>query len=80
MGCHVDAITLSTEQKLLADSRVLEAGLSELVHVHLCDFRSLPPSFEHTFDACISCEMVEVSTIVFWHFHSSRLTLWRGLV
>ncbi|KAJ7132231.1 CFS1-like protein [Mycena epipterygia] len=59
MGCVVDTITLSKEQKLQADKRISAAGLSETVRVHLCDYREMPRSFEHSFDACISCEMIE---------------------
>ncbi|KAJ7485687.1 cyclopropane fatty acid synthase [Mycena latifolia] len=59
MGCIVDTITLSKEQKIQADKRIADAGLSQSVRVHLCDYRELPPSFEHSFDACISCEMLE---------------------
>ncbi|KAJ7639298.1 Mycolic acid cyclopropane synthetase-domain-containing protein, partial [Roridomyces roridus] len=61
MGCTVDSITLSKEQKKEADERIAAAGLSEFVRVHLCDYREMPPSFEHAFDACVSCEMLEVS-------------------
>ncbi|KAJ7141646.1 cyclopropane fatty acid synthase [Mycena filopes] len=60
MGCFVDAITLSREQKIEADQRISDAGLSDCVQVHLCDYRELPPSFGKRFDACISCEMLEV--------------------
>ncbi|KAJ7801883.1 Mycolic acid cyclopropane synthetase-domain-containing protein [Mycena olivaceomarginata] len=59
MGCAVDTITLSKEQKMQADERIAAAGLAESVRVHLCDYRELPPAFEHSFDACISCEMLE---------------------
>ncbi|KAF7373617.1 putative cyclopropane fatty acid synthase [Mycena sanguinolenta] len=54
MGCIVDTITLSKEQKIQADKMISEAGLPESVRVHLCDYRELPPSFEHSFDACIT--------------------------
>ncbi|KAH9934391.1 putative cyclopropane fatty acid synthase [Fomitopsis serialis] len=59
LGCIVDSITLSSEQKLLADERIAAAGLSDRVQIHLCDYRQLPPSFKGAFDACISCEMIE---------------------
>ncbi|KAF9228329.1 putative cyclopropane fatty acid synthase [Gyrodon lividus] len=59
LGCMVDTITLSVEQKELADRRIAEAGLTDKVRVHVCDYREMPPSFEHVFDACISCEMLE---------------------
>lgn len=60
MGCTVDTVTLSTEQKAETEIRALEAGVSERVRVHLCDYRNLPASFEHAFDGFVSCEMVEV--------------------
>ncbi|KAF8994980.1 S-adenosyl-L-methionine-dependent methyltransferase [Cyathus striatus] len=59
LGCFVEAITLSAEQKMFADKRVAEAGLSHLITVRLCDYRDLPPEFKHSFDACIGCEVVE---------------------
>ncbi|KAF8994979.1 S-adenosyl-L-methionine-dependent methyltransferase [Cyathus striatus] len=59
LGCTVEAITLSTEQKLLADIRIAEAGFSDFITVRLCDYRKLPPEFEHSFDAFLSFEMVE---------------------
>lgn len=57
----MDTVTLSIEQKRIADERAAEAGLADHVRVHLCDYRKLPASFEGKFDALVSCEMVEVS-------------------
>ncbi|TFY83624.1 hypothetical protein EWM64_g389 [Hericium alpestre] len=59
LGCSVDTVTLSREQKTLADERIASAGFSDRIQVHLCDYRQLPASFENSFDACISCEMIE---------------------
>ncbi|KAJ7611783.1 cyclopropane fatty acid synthase [Roridomyces roridus] len=59
LGCQVDTVTLSMEQKKLAEARVCGAGLADRVRVHLCDYRSLPKEFEHQFDALVSCEMIE---------------------
>ena len=61
MGCTVDTITLSVEQKALAEERVRDAGLADMITVHLMDYRAMPPAFEKSFDACISLEMLEVS-------------------
>lgn len=61
MGCTVDTITLSVEQMNGARERVKEAGLERQVHVHLMDYRNMPPEWEKSFDACISIEMLEVS-------------------
>ncbi|KZT65668.1 CFS1-like protein [Daedalea quercina L-15889] len=58
-GCAVDTLTLSVEQKTLAEERIREAGLEDRVCVHLLDYRDLPPHFEHAFDAFVSLEMVE---------------------
>ena len=60
MGCTVDTLTLSIQQKILAEQRVAEAGLSDKVRVHFLDYRNLPPEFEKAFDAFISVEMLEV--------------------
>lgn len=57
--CEVDTLTLSIEQKTLAEERIREAGLQDLVRVHLMDYREIPPSFEKKFDAFISIEMLE---------------------
>ncbi|TBU43561.1 CFS1-like protein [Dichomitus squalens] len=59
LGCTVDTITLSTQQKVLAEKRIAEQGLEKKVRVHLVDYRHLPPEFEHAFDGFISVEMVE---------------------
>jgi Mycolic acid cyclopropane synthetase len=59
-GCEVDTLTLSIEQKQLAEERIHEAGLQHLIRVHLLDYREIPPDFEKKFDAFISIEMVEV--------------------
>ena len=58
-GCEVDSLTLSVEQKALAEERVKAAGLSGMVRIHLMDYRDIPAQFEHAFDAFISIEMVE---------------------
>ncbi|KZT35961.1 cyclopropane-fatty-acyl-phospholipid synthase [Sistotremastrum suecicum HHB10207 ss-3] len=57
--CTVDTITLSTEQKKLAEERIRSEGLENLITVHLCDYRDLPKSFEKAFDAFVSIEMIE---------------------
>ncbi|TFY67533.1 hypothetical protein EVJ58_g1554 [Rhodofomes roseus] len=58
-GCEVDTLTLSIEQKTLAEERIREAGLEDRVRVHLLDYRDIPPHFEHAFDAFVSIEMIE---------------------
>ncbi|KXN84102.1 Cyclopropane-fatty-acyl-phospholipid synthase, partial [Leucoagaricus sp. SymC.cos] len=59
LGCQVDSVTLSVEQKALAEERIKAAGLEGQVRVHLCDYRQLPPEFKNFFDSFISCEMIE---------------------
>lgn len=63
MGCSVDTVTLSIEQKKFVECRAKEAGVTNLIRVHLLDYRQLPKSFEKSFDAFISCEMIEVINI-----------------
>ncbi|GJE84825.1 cfs1-like protein [Phanerochaete sordida] len=58
-GCEVDTLTLSIEQKRLAEERVRAAGLEGRVRIHLMDYRDIPAEFEHAFDAFISIEMLE---------------------
>ncbi|KAK7688884.1 hypothetical protein QCA50_007575 [Cerrena zonata] len=58
-GCEVDTLTLSAEQKALAEERIHAAGLDGRIRVHLLDYRDIPSSFKHAFDAFISIEMLE---------------------
>ncbi|TFY65970.1 hypothetical protein EVG20_g5119 [Dentipellis fragilis] len=58
-GCQVDTLTLSVEQKKLAEERITAAGLQDHIRVHLMDYRELPADFEKAFDAFISIEMLE---------------------
>ncbi len=60
VGCMVDSLTLSVEQKTLAEERVRKAGFESQVRIHLMDYRKMPPDFEKAFDACIALEMIEV--------------------
>lgn len=64
MGCTVDTLTLSIEQKQLAEKRIAEAGFSAQIRVHLMDYRDMPPHFKGAFDACVSLEMLEVCKII----------------
>jgi cyclopropane-fatty-acyl-phospholipid synthase len=63
MGCTVDTVTLSKEQRAETEVRTLEAGVSDRVRVHLCDYRELPSTFEHVFDGFVSCKMIEANII-----------------
>ena len=58
-GCEIDTLTLSVEQKTLAEERIREQGLVGRVRVHLMDYRDVPADWEHAFDAFVSIEMLE---------------------
>ncbi|KAI9221664.1 Mycolic acid cyclopropane synthetase-domain-containing protein [Blastocladiella britannica] len=64
-GCNVVTITLSVEQKVLAEARVRRAENEGYipkgrVQVLLCDYRNLPDRFPAGhFDAIVSVEMIE---------------------
>jgi len=59
-GCRVTSLTLSTEQKTLAEHRIRAANLSDKIKVLLCDYRSLPiPREADKFDKVVSIEMLE---------------------
>jgi len=53
----VTTLTLSVEQKRLAEERIFAAGLSDRIVVLLCDYRNLPAA--HQFDKIVSIEMIE---------------------
>ncbi|GAB1316743.1 Tuberculostearic acid methyltransferase UfaA1 [Madurella fahalii] len=57
-GCRVTSLTLSKEQKELAEERIAAAGLSDRIHVLLKDYRALPVP-ETPYDKIISIEMLE---------------------
>ena len=65
-GCLVDTLTLSIEQKTLAEERIREVGLEDRVRVHLLDYREIPAEFEKAFDAFVSIEMIEVGPSAFF--------------
>lgn len=67
MGVTVHTVTLSSEQKAMTESRAAALGLSDLITVHLCDYRMLPAEFENTFHAFVSCEMVEAVGYKHWN-------------
>jgi cyclopropane-fatty-acyl-phospholipid synthase len=60
-GCRVTSVTLSIEQKVLAEKRIEEAGMSDKISVLLCDYRNLevPESGAGAFDKIVSIEMLE---------------------
>ncbi|KAI7581215.1 cyclopropane-fatty-acyl-phospholipid synthase, partial [Hortaea werneckii] len=60
-GCRVTSLTLSAEQKLLAEQRIAAAGLSDRITVLLTDYRALRPgrTDREKFDKVVSIEMLE---------------------
>lgn len=61
-GAHVHSITLSKEQKELAEQRVAAAGYSDLVTIELRDYRDITD----TYDAVVSVEMIEAVGEKYW--------------
>ncbi|KAK4963367.1 hypothetical protein LTR10_000995 [Elasticomyces elasticus] len=59
-GCRVTSLTLSAEQKRLAEDRIRQAGFQDRIKVMLCDYRSLPvPREQDKYDKVVSIEMLE---------------------
>lgn len=58
-GCRITSITLSAEQKELAQKRIAQAGFTDNVEVLLCDYRALPTPREGLYDKVVSIEMLE---------------------
>ena len=63
-GAVVHSITLSTEQRALAEQRIRAAGYADRVDVELLDYRDLPR--DTTYDAVLSVEMIEAVGYDFW--------------
>lgn len=57
-GCRVTSLTLSIEQKTLAEKRIAAAGLSDKIDVLLMDYRALPIP-KVLYDKVVSIEMLE---------------------
>ncbi|KAL8698342.1 MAG: hypothetical protein Q9224_001897 [Gallowayella concinna] len=58
-GCQVTSLTLSREQKELAEQRIAAAGFQDHIEVLLCDYRTLPTPSEGLYDKVVSIEMLE---------------------
>ncbi len=54
-GCHVTTTTISKEQHKLANQRIKQQGLEDLIDIKLCDYRDLKGKF----DKLVSIEMIE---------------------
>lgn len=57
-GCKVTSLTLSVEQKALAEKRIAAAGMENDIMVLLCDYRAIKTP-EKRFDKVVSIEMLE---------------------
>ncbi|KAJ0302590.1 hypothetical protein COL5a_001532 [Colletotrichum fioriniae] len=57
-GCRVTSLTLSKEQKALAEQRIEAAGFSDRIDVRLTDYRELETP-GRPFDKIVSIEMLE---------------------
>ncbi|HVK22900.1 MAG TPA: cyclopropane-fatty-acyl-phospholipid synthase family protein [Actinokineospora sp.] len=61
-GARVTSLTISAEQKALAEQRVAEAGLGDRVQVLLRDYREA----QGAYDAVVSVEMIEAVGERYW--------------
>ncbi|MGW6277033.1 class I SAM-dependent methyltransferase [Kribbella sp. NPDC055071] len=61
-GARVTGITLSTEQLSLAERRVADAGLTDVIDLRLQDYREATGSY----DAIVSVEMIEAVGQEYW--------------
>ena len=57
-GCRVTSLTLSVEQKALAEKRIRAAGFQDRIEVLLMDYRALPVPAQ-PYDKIVSIEMLE---------------------
>lgn len=61
-GATVTSLTISAEQKALAERRIHDAGVADRVHVRLNDYREAVGQY----DAIVSVEMIEAVGEQFW--------------
>jgi cyclopropane-fatty-acyl-phospholipid synthase len=71
-GATVHTVTLSSEQKVLAEERIAAAGMGDRVTVELCDYRALHPDTGR-YDAILSVEMIEAVGHEYWSTYFSKL-------
>lgn len=57
-GCRITSLTLSKEQKALAERWIAVAGFSDRINVLLCDYRALPVPAKGLYDKVVSIEML----------------------
>jgi cyclopropane-fatty-acyl-phospholipid synthase len=68
-GADVHSITLSDEQKALADRRIAAAGLHDRVTVEICDYRDVTGNY----DAVVSVEMIEAVGWEYWSTYFEQI-------
>ena len=68
-GATVRSVTLSSEQKALAEERVAAAGLGDLVTIDLLDYRAV----DGAYDAVVSVEMIEAVGYDFWPAYFEKI-------
>ncbi|MPY97793.1 MAG: methyltransferase domain-containing protein [Actinophytocola sp.] len=61
-GAHVTSVTISAEQRELAESQIAAAGMSDRATVLLCGYRQVTGSY----DAIVSVEMLEAVGLEYW--------------
>ncbi|MDQ6657193.1 MAG: cyclopropane-fatty-acyl-phospholipid synthase family protein [Actinomycetota bacterium] len=65
-GANVTTLTLSSEQKALAEQRIASAGLSDRIDVRLEDYRAHAAAHPADYDAVVSVEMIEAVGEKYW--------------
>ncbi|WP_226355782.1 cyclopropane-fatty-acyl-phospholipid synthase family protein [Pseudonocardia sp. ICBG601] len=68
-GARVTTLTISQEQKTLAEARLAEAGVADRVQVLLRDYREAQGSY----DAVVSVEMIEAVGVEYWPTYFAAL-------
>jgi len=68
-GAVVRTVTLSGEQKELAERRIAAAGFQDLITVDLCDYRDV----NGIYDAVVSVEMIEAVGWQFWATYFEKI-------
>lgn len=68
-GARVTTLTISQEQKTLAEARLAEADVAERVQVLLRDYREAQGSY----DAVVSVEMIEAVGVDYWPTYFAAL-------
>ena len=65
-GASVVTLTLSAEQKSLAEERIAAAGLSDRIEVRLEDYREHAAAHAGEYDSVVSVEMIEAVGERYW--------------